>query len=94
MSVIISNPADRDKLKQMIAEITNCMLRMDSERDQMKEIIADAAENFELDKKQIRKIATTMYKSNYADVQAENDEFQYLYESVIEGKRTDVEDAA
>ena len=88
-----SNPKDRDKLKGMIAEITNCMLRMDGERDQMKEIIADAADTFEIDKKQIRKIATTMYKANYADLQAENEEFEILYETLVEGRRVEAEAA-
>lgn len=90
---IPSNPKDRDKLKGMIAEITNCMLRIDGEREQMKEIITDAAEKFEIDKKLVRKIATTMYKANYADLQAENEEFELLYETLVEGRRVDAEAA-
>ena len=89
-----SSPADRKKLKDMIAEITNCMLRIDGERDQMKEIIADAASKFQIDKKQIRKIATTMYKANYADAKAENEEFEILYETLVEGRLAETEEAA
>jgi hypothetical protein len=88
-----SNPNDRQKLKMAIGEITNCLLRMDSEREAMKEIIGDASKKYEVDKKMIRKIATTMYKSNYADVQAENEEFELMYESLVEGRK-DVEEAA
>ena len=82
-----TNPNDRQKLKQMIGEITNCMLRMDSERDAMKEIIKEAAAQYDIDKKLIRKIATTMYKHSYADVQAENREFEFLYETLVEGRK-------
>ena len=83
-----SSPSDQQKLKNAIVEITNCMLRMDSERDQIKEIINDVADTYDIDKKQVRKIATTMYKSNYADVQEENREFETLYETLIEGRKT------
>jgi len=88
-----SNPNDRQKLKIAIGEITNCLLRIDSEREAMKEIIADASTKYGVDKKMIRKIATTMYKHNYADVQAENEEFETLYETLVEG-RTDEDEAA
>lgn len=82
-----SSPEDRQKLKMAIGEATNCMLRIDSERGAMKEIIDVAAEQFELDKKLIRKIATTMYKHNYEDVIEENREFETLYETLVEGRR-------
>ena len=83
-----SSPSDQQKLKNAIVEITNCMLRMDSERDQIKEIINDVADTYDVDKKQVRKIATTMYKSNYSDVVEENREFELLYETLVEGRKT------
>ncbi len=88
-----SNPRDRQKLKMAIGEITNCLLRIDSEREAMKEIISAASSQYGVDKKMIRKIATTMYKHNYSDVQAENEEFELLYESLVEGRK-DEEEAA
>lgn len=88
-----SNPKDRQRLKMAIGEITNCLLRIDSEREAMKEIIGDANKKYGVDKKMIRKIATTMYKHNYADVTAENEEFELLYESLVES-RNDEEKAA
>lgn len=84
---IPSNPQDREKLKAVIAEITNCMLRKDHENEAMKEIIEDAAKTYEIEKKLIRKLATVMYKSNYNDLQEENEEFELLYESIIEGHK-------
>lgn len=88
-----SNPNDRQKLKMAIGEMTNCLLRIDSERDAMKEIIADAANKYGVEKKMLRKIATTMYKHNYADVQQENEEFELLYETLVEGRKEDGEAA-
>jgi len=80
---------DKHALKLIIGEITNSLLRIDSERETIKDMVNDASKKFEIDKKQIRKIANTMFKHNYADVQAEHEEFEYLYESVVEDKAQD-----
>ena len=88
-----SSPNDRQKLKLAIVEITNCLLRMDSERDAMKEIIAEASSKYGVDKKMVRKIATTMYKHNYSDVQQENEDFELMYETLIEGRKNEEEAA-
>lgn len=89
MSIVPSNPKDRDKLKLAVGEITNCMLFMDKKREEIKEIITAAAEEFEIDKKLIRKVANTMYKHNYADVQAEQEDFELLFEALFEGKKSE-----
>lgn len=91
---IPSTTAEKQKLKEMIGEITKCMLRIDAEREAMKEIIKDAADRYSLNKKMVRRIASTMYRSDYADVQAEHEEFEDLYESIVEGKKTDDSKAA
>jgi len=84
-----SSPADRQKLRIALEEITNCMAMQDAQKDQMKEIITTIKENFELDPKHIRKMAKTMYDRSYADLQKENEEFEVLYETVIEGANPD-----
>ena len=81
-----TNEKDRDALKAAIAEITKSMLKMDNERTAMNDVIAAAASTYDIDKKQIRKIAKVMYQSNYSDIQEENEEFELLYETLIEGK--------
>lgn len=89
MSVTISNPTDRAKLKTMLTEMTHCLARMDAEREAKKEIAAAVKENFELPPKLINKLASTMYKRNYADLQQENEDFEFLYETLVEGKKVD-----
>lgn len=84
-----SNPEDRRKLKAMIVEMTNALLRVDSERELLKEIAGAASEEFGIKKNLINKLARTMYKNNYADLQAENEHFEYLYEAVVDGKTGD-----
>ena len=86
MSIIVpSSPADRQKLKLALEQITDSMARMDAEKDHIKEVITMIIENFELDPKHVRKMAKTMYDRSFADLQQENEDFELLYESVVEG---------
>lgn len=84
-----TNESDRRKMKAMIVEMTNCLLRVDSERELLKEISAAASEEFGIKKALINKLARTMFKNNYADLQAENEHFEFLYEAVVDGKSGD-----
>ena len=85
---IIVNPDDRRALKAMVVEMTNSLERIDGEREQMKEIASAAEEKFGIKKKYINKMAKTMFKHSYADLQSENESFELLYEAVIEGNST------
>ena len=86
---IPSNPADRQKMKTMLAEMTHCLQRADDEKESMKEIADEVYKQFGIPKKIINKLARTMYKRNYADLQAENEDFELLYETLVEGKSTE-----
>lgn len=81
-----SNPADRQKLKTMLVEITKSYLRIDAEKDLIKSSLEDAQEKFGIKKKLINKLAKTLYNNSYADLQAENEHFELLYETLVEGK--------
>ena len=81
--VVPSSPADRQKLKIMIEEMTYCMSRADAERDAKKEICDKINEDFDIPKKTINKLAAAVYKHNYSDIQAENEDFEILYETLI-----------
>lgn len=74
---------DREQLKNALVEVTHCLARVDSEREQIKEILEAAEEKFGVKKKLLRKIANTMYKQDYANVRAEQEHFETLYETVV-----------
>lgn len=84
---IPTDPKERQAMKSMLVEMTNSMQRMDDEREQMKDIAKACEEQFEIKTKIFRKLATTMYKHNYADLQSENEHFETLYETLVEGKK-------
>lgn len=86
---ILNNPEERKKFKTRLATITQYFKQIDDQKDGVKETIAEAAEEYGLDAKTIRKLATTMYKHNYGSLQEENRHFEALYETIVEGKLRD-----
>jgi hypothetical protein len=71
------------KIKGAITEIANSLLRIDSERDLIKEIIENLAKEEELNKRTIRKLGKTYYKQNFSEETQSFDEFTELYETVF-----------
>lgn len=82
--IIPSNPADRQKLKGVVEEVARCLQRMDDERSAMKDILEAAKDDLGIPPKFTRKLARTYYKQNFKETQTENEDFETLYESVIE----------
>lgn len=79
----ISNPADRKKIRDALEEISNSMTRISAEQDLIKDIKKDLADNFELPKKTIAKLARVYHKRNFSEEQAAHDEFETLYEEIV-----------
>ena len=85
---IPSDPKEREKMKGMLTEITHRLRQIDDNREAMKEIADEVVKTYGIQKKTVTKLARTMYKHNYADLQSENEHFEILYESLVEGKKT------
>lgn len=83
---ILNDPNERKKLKTALATITHHFQQIDDQKEAIKETIEELSGSSGLEKKVIRKLATTMYKHNYATLQEENRHFESLYETVIEGR--------
>lgn len=82
--IIPSSPADLKKLKDGIDEITNSMTRVDGEKEYQKEAIEELSEQTGIDKKYIRRLATEAHKDIFEKKSDEQDQFEQLYESVME----------
>lgn len=80
----ISNPADRIKIKKMLQEISDSYLRMSAERELIKETITEMSKEFELPKKTLNKMAKVYHKQNFHKEQAEYDEFESLYTTIVD----------
>jgi hypothetical protein len=79
----ISNPADQVKIKKMLSEISDSFTRIEAERDLIKETIEALSDDFDIEKKILRKMARIFHKQNYSTVEAEQEELALLYESVV-----------
>ena len=83
---MISNPEDKRKFHNAIQEISNSMTRTEAERDLINEVIKNLSDEFNMNKKIIRKIARAYHKQNLAEEQQDHDEFVEVYEEVINAK--------
>jgi hypothetical protein len=84
MSIIIpSSETDRQKIKTAMTEISNSMLRIDAEKDFIKEAIEDLSDNVGIDKKHLKRLANTYHKQNLVEVTTDADDLQSLYETCL-----------
>lgn len=82
--VIPTNPADQKTILDAVKEADDCMLRIESERSQIKAIIEMLSEKFpDLDKKYFRKMIRTYHKNNFDNEVSETSDFQTLYETIV-----------
>ena len=81
--VVPTNPADQKKILDAIKEADNSMMRIAAEKDQIKAIIEDVAEKYELPKKYVRKLITSYHKQNLAAIEQENEELVELYNAIV-----------
>ena len=80
----ISSPADRQKIKKMLGEVSDSMTRISAERDLIKETIKEMSQEFNLSKRQLNRMAKVYHKQNFTREQEEHSEFEDLYTSIVE----------
>lgn len=80
----ISSPADRQKIKKMLGEVSDSMTRIAAERDLIKETIKEMSQEFNLSKRQLNRMAKVYHKQNFSREQEEHSEFEDLYTSIVE----------
>lgn len=78
----ISNPVERKKIRDALSEISNSLTRIESERDLIKTIVGNIAEEHELPKKTVNKMAKVFHKQNFSKEQQEFSEFEHIYQAV------------
>jgi len=81
----ISSPSDRQKIKKMLGEISDSMTRISAERDLIKETIKEMSDEFKLPKRTLNKMAKVYFKQNFHVEQADHEEFEALYTTIVDG---------
>lgn len=83
---IFSTEEDRKKFMGAVKEISNSMIRIEAERDLIKEIVKEKSDEFQIPRKIINKIAKTYHKQNLTQVETEHEEFVEIYEETTKPK--------
>lgn len=82
--IVPSDPVSREKIKKALQLIGDEWSIIDGHKAVIKETIDAIAEEHELPKKFVRKLAKTMYMQNFKNQEKEFEDFQELYEKVVE----------
>jgi|TARA_R110000764_G_scaffold83341_3_gene163950 CBS-domain-containing membrane protein len=84
MSIIIpSSPNDRKTIKDAMTEISNSMVRIDSEKAYIKDAIEALNDKVDIDKKYLNKLARVYHKQTLTQVTSEMEDLEALYESCL-----------
>ena len=77
-----SSIEDRKKIFAAIKEISNSMVRIEAEKDLIKDIVKDVSDNYQLSRKVVNKMAKVYHKQSLSQTVAEHDEFVETYEEI------------
>lgn len=80
--VLPSSPADRQKIRNAIDEISKSMTRIDAERDLILETVKEICKTYTLPRRAFRKLVGVIHKNTFNEEVASHEEFETLYESL------------
>jgi len=81
---IPTSPEDREKIRRVIRTVSDSFTRIEAEKKLIKDEISALVEQFEIPRKFLNRMARTYHRQNFKDVVDEQDDFEILYESVVE----------
>lgn len=82
-NIIPSNPKDLEAILEEIKNADAFLIRIESARHSIKEIVDSVHEEYKLDKKLIRQMISTYHKQNYTAVELQQNDFQEAYGKIV-----------
>jgi hypothetical protein len=79
----ISNPADREKLLNVLRECSASLTRMEGEKDYIKESVTEICKQLQLPKRLVNRMVKVYHKQNYDEEVAVHEQFETLYETIV-----------
>ena len=92
-SRVLSNPAERRKLRGMLEEIVQCFRKMDDQKIQKKMILDEIKRQFGISSGHANGLARAMFKDNYDEIRASQEDFESLYETIVKAPAAALEAA-
>ena len=81
--VIPSNPADIKRIKDAVKSSSDCLVRIESEKEEMKAIVELMNVDLEIPKSVFKKLVTVYHKQNYDKVVTDAEDFSEFYDKVM-----------
>lgn len=82
--IIPSDPKTKQKIKNAVKEISNSFTRIQSENENVAAILARMKEECEIPSPILRKLARTFYNQNMQDQLSEFEDFEALYDVILQ----------
>lgn len=79
----ITNPADKQKLLNVLKDCSASKTRIEGERDLIKEAVSDISKELNLPKKIINRMVKVYHKQNFDEEVAVQDQFETLYQNIV-----------
>jgi len=73
---------DKKGIQKVVQDCSDSLIRMEAEREFIKEAIVGLNDKYGVDKKHMRKVINIYYKQNLNEVKEENTEVEDLYETL------------
>lgn len=83
MTTLPSNESDRKKVRSAMEEISNSLTRIEAERDFINDVLDRMQEEFELPKKEMRKVSKIFHKRNIDEVVTEAETIEEIYNQLM-----------
>jgi hypothetical protein len=83
VSINALTESQKTELKNAIREMNDSMTRAAAERDFQKETLNNISDKTGVNKKIIRRMAKAYFRSNYAEEQEDNRQFEEFYDGVM-----------
>ena len=88
-TIQISNPADKEKIKKATQEADIILSKIQALRESLSDLSKAIAEEHQIPKKIVNKMFRTYHKQNYIEQTKENEDFELMYENIIEANNND-----
>ena len=74
--------SDKQDVKKVMHDVIDSMIRIEGEREFIKETVNVLSEKHDINKAVLKKVANIMHKANMAEVQATNNDIEDLFEDL------------
>ena len=81
--IVPSNPTDLERIKSALKEASDCYVRIDGEKEELKSIAEVMSEELNVPKSVFNKMVRVYHSQTYDKLIADTEDFSALYEAVL-----------